>query len=87
VADTQSPVRSPSRDIECVALVKTGSPLARGWNFDKPVYGIYEYSTAFDKHTLRFGDGSWQDLISAQLPDLILLDHYGTDLVETLFEN
>lgn len=82
----QSPVAKPPSDIECIALVKPGSPLARQWGFEKPTFGIYEYSKAFDKHELRFGDGSWQKLIPAQFPDVILLAEDGSDLVGRLFD-
>jgi len=82
----QSPVEYPPNDVECIALVKPGSTLARHWNFAKPTFGIYEYNKAFDKHSLRFGDGSWQDLMVAMFPDVILLQDDGTDLVERLFD-
>lgn len=82
----QSPVERPPTDIECIALVKPGSALARHWNLEKPTFGIYEYSKAFDSHQLRFGDGSWQRLIPAQFPDVILLAEDGTQLVERLFD-
>lgn len=82
----QSPIESPPNDVECIALVKPGSALARQWNLAKPTFGIYEYSKAFDKHELRFGDGSWQRLIPAQFPDVILLMDDGTELVERLFD-
>ncbi|MGL3823668.1 hypothetical protein [Sphingopyxis sp. R3-92] len=82
----QSPVENPPNDVECIALVKPGSTLARHWNFAKPTFGIYEYNKAFDKHSLRFGDGSWQDLMVAMFPDVILLQDDGTDLVERLFD-
>ncbi len=81
-----SPVANPPNDIECIALVKPGSALARHWNFAKPTFGIYEYSKAFDTHDLRFGDGSWQRLIPAQLPDVLLLIDDGRELVDQLFD-
>src|SRR3546814_11484409 len=81
----QSPVENPPNDVVCIALVKPGSALARHWNFAKPPFGIYEYSKAFDKHSLRFGDGSWQDLMVAMFHDVILLQDGGTELVERLF--
>ena len=82
----QSPIERPPNDIECIGLVKPGSALARHWKLEKPTFGIYEYSKAFDTHELRFGDGSWQRLIPAQCPDVILLMDDGTELVERLFD-
>lgn len=82
----QSPVENPPNDVECIALVKPGSALARQWNFAKPTFGIYEYNKAVGKHSLRFGDGSWQDLVVAMFPDVILLQDDGADLVERLFD-
>ena len=81
-----SPVENPPNDVECIALVKPGSALARQWNFAKPTFGIYEYNKAVGKHSLRFGDGSWQDLVVAMFPDVILLQDDGADLVERLFD-
>lgn len=75
----------PTQDIELVALIRPGSALARSWKLAKPTYGIYEYAKAFDRHQLRFGDGSWQDLEPEHIPDLVLLDTYSTALVERLF--
>mgnify|MGYP003578162586 CR=1 FL=1 len=84
--NAKSPVANPPNDVECIALVRPGSDLARAWGLSKPTFGIYEYSKAFDKHTLRFGDGSWQELVAAMFPDVILLQDDGTDLVERLFD-
>ena len=84
--NAKTPVANPPNDIECIALVRPGSNLARSWSLSKPTFGIYDYSKAFDKHSLRFGDGSWQDLMVAMFPDVILLQDDGTDLVERLFD-
>lgn len=81
-----SPVEHPQTDVECIALVKPGSTLARNWNFTKPTFGIYEYSKAFDTHDLRFGDGSSQRLTPAQFRDVILLKDDGAELVGRLFD-
>lgn len=82
----QSPIERPPNDIKCIALVKPGSALAPHCKLEKPTFGIYEYSKAFDKHELRFGGGSWQRVIPAQFPDVILLMDDGTELVERLFD-
>jgi hypothetical protein len=82
----QSPVENPPNDVECIALVRPGSAMARRWNFARPTFGIYEYSKAVNKHSLRFGDGSWQDLSVAMFPDVILLQDDGADLVGRLFD-
>lgn len=82
----KSPIRKPAKDVECIALVKPDSPLAKTWQFNKPVYGMYAYDGSFDRHELRFGDGTWQRLIEAQLQDILLLEHYGPELVEALFD-
>lgn len=81
-----SPVTNPTDDIECIALVRPGSALARTWGFSKPTFGIYEYSKALDKHLLRFGDGSSQDLNTAMFPDVLLLHSEGPELVDRLFD-
>lgn len=81
-----SPVANPPTDIECIALVRPSSALARTWGFSKPTFGIYEYSKAVDKHLLRFGDGSWQDLSTAMFPDVLLLHSEGSELVDRLFD-
>lgn len=82
----QPPVAKPSGDIECIALVKPGAAPARHWGFEKPTFGIYEYSKALDKHELRFGDRSSQRLIPGQFADVILLIDQGSELVERLFD-
>ncbi|MCW2406937.1 hypothetical protein M2336_003621 [Sphingobium sp. B1D7B] len=73
-------------DLICIALVKPGSPLARSWKLMKPPYGIYEYSKAFDRHELRWGDGAWQILEPEHVGQLILLEDAGEALVERLFD-
>ncbi|GGN55897.1 hypothetical protein B2G71_19345 [Novosphingobium sp. PC22D] len=77
----------PAQDIELVALIRPGSALARSWKLAKPTYGIYQYDKAFDRHELRFGDGAWQNLEPEHIPDLVLLEAYGTELVERLFDD
>lgn len=84
--DAKSPVANPPNDVECIALVRPGSDLARSWGLSKPTFGIYEYSKAFDKHKLRFGDGSCQELIAAMFPDVLLLHSEGSELVDQLFD-
>lgn len=75
----------PADSIETIALVRPGSTLAREWKFAKPTFGIYEYSKAFDRHTIRFGDGSWQRLDRGDLADIVILDG-SSDLVAELFD-
>lgn len=72
--------------ITCIALVKPGSALAKGWDFGRPVYGIYEGAPAsgFDE-LLSFGDGSWQRITDENRNDIVLVPQLGEDFVEDLF--
>ena len=82
----RSPVANPPDDMECIALVRPGSPLARAWGFNKPAFGIYDYAKGLDRHRLRFGDGSSQELIPAMFRDVLLLVDDGSALVGELFD-
>ena len=75
----------PKNSITCLALVRPGSRLAREWQLEKPTYGIYEYSAAFDERVIRFGDGSWQKLSPVDHTDLVLIEAFGEDELDKLF--
>lgn len=83
--NAKTPVANPPNDIECIALVRPGSKLARSWSLSKPTFGIYDYSKARGRHRIRFGDGSCHELISAMFPDILLLHSEGSELVDQLF--
>lgn len=71
----------------CLALIKPTSSLASELQLTKPSYCIFEYSPAFAEVQIRWGDGSWQNLIDAkQLDDLILLHDFGEEAIDKLFE-
>lgn len=62
----------------CVALVKSNSSLAREWNLGKPAFCIYEYTSwSSNKHEIRWGDGSGQDLDPEDFDSIILMREFG----------
>ena len=70
----------------CAALVKPGSKLAEEWKLEKPAWCIYEYqSWAVEKHEIRWGDGSWQQLGPEDLDSIILLREFGDAELNVLF--
>lgn len=72
---------------ECLALVKPRSELARELSVGKPCYCIFEYSPAFGEAQMRWGDGSFQNLETAeQLNDLIFLHDFGSNEISELFD-
>lgn len=75
----------PSESIECLALIKPGSKLARKWQFEKPTYCIYEYDRGIGTREIRFGDGSGHQIVAGDHVDLILLPEFGPDKLGELF--
>ena len=70
----------------CLALVKPHSSLSSEWELDKPAYCILEYSAAFGKVDIRWGDGSGQKLNNEnELDGLILLHQFDEDEINKLF--
>lgn len=70
----------------CVALIKPRGALAIAWKLAKPTYCIFEQSAAFGTREIRFGDGSWQELMPEQLGDLVLIKQLGEDAIASLFD-
>lgn len=79
------PAPKPKDYIMCLALVRPRSRVEQEWKPGKPAYCIYEYEPAFDRHQIRWGDGSWQDLSPEDLSSLVLLKEFGSDELDQLF--
>lgn len=82
---TLQPVAKPKDHIMCLALVRPGSRIEREWKPGKAAYCIYEYEPAFDRHQIRWGDGSWQDLTPEDFPSLVLMKEFGSEELDQLF--
>ncbi len=71
----------------CLALVKPRSAIDREWNLEKPGYCIFEFDPSFAEVVIRWGDGSWQNIVDEeQLNDLVLLHEFGEDKISELFD-
>lgn len=75
----------PSESVECLALIKPNSKLARKWQLEKPTYCIYEYDRGLGTREIRFGDGSGRQIVAGDHADLILLPELGSDKISALF--
>lgn len=74
-----------SESFTCLALVKPASGITREWKLAKPGYCIYEYTAwAVNKHEIRWGDGSWQELDEKDLNDLILLHQFDATYIDSM---
>ncbi len=79
--------------MECAVLIRPRSALrkrlwqaAGGCGWEGPVWAIYTLDRCFEPtHVLHFGDGSWLTPDSADLDDLILLEHIDGHGLEALF--
>lgn len=81
-------IPAETRDFMCVALVRPGSRIAQEWRLDKPAFCIYEYTAwAAQKHEIRWGDGSGQELSPEDVDGLILLREFGEPELDALFNN
>ncbi|EPT2758854.1 hypothetical protein [Vibrio cholerae] len=71
----------------CLALVKPISKLAKQWGLTKPSYCIFDYSKATGTVEIRWGDGSGQQIETAnELDDLILLQQFDDNQIAVLFD-
>lgn len=75
---------APKEKLFCVALIRTGSDLARRWHANLPAYCIYDFDLCGGFGQIRFGDGSWQDITSKTIGDLILLPELNEDQMDQL---
>lgn len=75
---------APQEKLFCIALIRTGSDLARRWHANLPAYCIYDHDLCGGFGQIRFGDGSWQDLTEETIADLILLPELDENRMDEL---
>ncbi len=75
---------APQAKLFCVALIKPRSELAQQWRANLPAYCIYDFDACGGFGQIRFGDGSWQDITSNTISDLILLPELNEEQMDHL---
>ncbi|WP_297809548.1 hypothetical protein [uncultured Methylophaga sp.] len=73
-------------EINCIALIKPNSSLAKQLDLNDPTYCILEYYPGIAPVIIKWGDGSFNSVEDAKhIDDLVLLTDLDQDCVDEVF--